>query len=153
MDFMSDALTDGGRFRTFHVIDDFNRAGLCIEIDFSFPALRVIRVLERLISVYGKLMIIPLDNWPEFISEKLDEWCERQGITLGFIQPGKPTQNAYIERFNGSFRREILAAYLFTRLHQVRELSQDWLRIYNFERPQEFLKGLTPREFKEKYIL
>jgi putative transposase len=153
MDFMSDALIDGRRFRTFNVIDDFNREGLCIEVDFSFPALRVIRVLERLISVYGKPMIIRLDNGPEFISESLDEWCERQGITLGFIQPGKPTQNAFIERFNGSFRREILDAYLFISLQQVRELSQDWLRIYNFERPHESLQDLTPMEFKEKYIL
>jgi putative transposase len=100
MDFMSDALIDGIRFRTFNVIDDFMnherfiREGLCIEVDFSFPALRVIRVLERLISVYGKPMIIRLANGPEFISESLDEWCERQGITLGFIQLGKPTQNA-----------------------------------------------------------
>ena len=150
---MSDALTDGRRFRTFNVIDDFNREGLCIEVDFSFPALRVIRVLERLICMYGKPTMIRLDNGPEFISDSLDAWCERQQIILGFIQPGKPTQNAFIERFNGSFRREILDAYLFTSLQQVRELSEDWLKIYNFERPHESLQDLTPMEFKEKYIL
>jgi putative transposase len=153
MDFMSDALIDGRRFRTFNVIDGFNREGLCIEVAFSFPALRVIRVLERLISMYGKPTMIRLDNGPEFISDSLDAWCERQGIILGCIQPGKPTQNAFIERFNGSFRREILDAYLFTSLQQLRELCQDWLQIYNFERPHESLQDLTPAEFKEKFTL
>lgn len=148
MDFMSDALVDGRRFRTFNVIDDYNREGLCIEVDFSFPALRVIRVLERLISVYGKPRMIRLDNGPEFISQSLEQWCQQEQITLGFTQPGKPTQNAFIERFNGSFRREILDAYLFRSLKEVRELTQDWLKIYNFERPHESLQDLTPMEFK-----
>jgi putative transposase len=153
IDFMSDALTDGRRFRNFNVIDDFNRESLCIKVDFSFPTLRVIHILERLISMYAKPTMIRLDNGPEFISDSLETWCEKAQIILGFIQLGKPTQNAFIERFNGSLGREILDAYLFTNLQQVRELCQDWLQIYNFERPHESLQDLTPAEFKEKYLL
>jgi putative transposase len=103
--------------------------------------------------MYGKPTMIRLDNGPEFISDSLDAWCERQGIILGFIQPGKPTQNAFIERFNGSFRREILDAYLFTSLQQVRELCQDWLKFITLKGHMNPYKDLTPMEFKEKYIL
>ena len=153
MDFMADCLTDGRRFRTFNLIDDFNREGLCIEVDFSFPAVRIVRVLDQLVTIHGKPQMIRSDNGPEFISEKLDEWARGKEIDLGFIQPGCPTQNAFIERFNGSFRREVLDAYLFANLGQVRQLTQQWLQIYNSERPHDALSNLTPDEFKQNYLL
>jgi putative transposase len=112
LDFMSDALTDGRTFRLLNVIDDFNRESLAIEVDTSLPFLRVIRVLEELIQRKGKPGNIRCDNGPEFISHKLQQWCEPNQITLQYIQPGEPTQNAYIERNNGSIRRELLNAYM-----------------------------------------
>ena len=112
---MSDSLVDGRKFRLFNVMDDFNRESLAIEVDTSLPSLRVIRVLETLIAERGCPTAIRCDNGPEFISHKLEEWCnhENRKISLQFIQPGKPMQNAFIERKNGSIRRELLNAYLF----------------------------------------
>ena len=113
IDFMSDCLEDGRRVRLLNIIDDFNRESLAIEVDTSLPSLRVIRVLERLITQRGCPANIRCDNGPEFISHKLEEWCnhESRKISLQFIQPGRPMQNAYIERNNGSLRRELLDAY------------------------------------------
>ncbi len=153
IDFMSDTLVDGRRFRLFNVIDDFNRESLAIEVDTSLPALRVIRVLEKLIAQRGKPANIRCDNGPEFISHKLDEWCNEQGrqITIQFIQPGKPTQNAYIERKNGSIRREVLNAYLFYRLSEVREQTRQWQLDYNTERPHKSLGYLSPFKYTEEW--
>lgn len=127
IDFMSDSLTDGRRFRLLNILDDFNRESLAIEVDTSLPSLRVIRVLEKLIATRGCPASIRCDNGPEFISHKLEEWCshESRRITLQFIQPGRPMQNAYIERNNGSIRRELLNAYLFNSLAEVRALSEE----------------------------
>ena len=100
MDFMHDQLNDGRSYRLLNVIDDFNREGLGIEVDFSLPAERVIRSLEQIIEWRGKPRSIRCDNGPEYISGKLATWAENQGIALAFIQPGKPQQNAYIERYN-----------------------------------------------------
>jgi putative transposase len=113
MDFMSDSLTSGRKFRTLNLMDDFNREALAIEADTSLPAERVIRILEDVICWRGKPRQIRVDNGPEFISQKLTNWCEQQDISLLYIQPGKPTQNAYVERFNGSFRKDVLDADLF----------------------------------------
>lgn len=113
MDFMNDALLSGRKFRTLNLMDDYNRQALAIEVDTSLPAERVVRVLEQIVSWRGKPKRIRVDNGPEFISSKLGFWCEENGVALQFIQPGKPTQNAYIERFNGSFRKHVLDAYLF----------------------------------------
>ena len=121
IDFMSDSLVDGRKFRLLNVMDDFSRESLAIEVDSSLPSLRVIRVLEGLIDLRGKPANIRADNGPEFISHKLEEWCREKQITLQFIQPGRPMQNAYIERKNGSIRRELLNAYLFYSLREVRE--------------------------------
>lgn len=153
IDFMSDTLVDGRRFRLFNVIDDFNRESLAIEVDTSLPALRVIRVLEKLIAQRGKPANIRCDNGPEFISHKHDEWCNEQGrqITIQFIQPGKPTQNAYIERKNGSIRREVLNAYLFYRLSEVREQTRQWQLDYNTERPHKSLGYLSPFKYTEEW--
>ena len=113
IDFMHDSLWDGRTFRLLNVIDDYNRQVLAIEADTSLPVLRLIRVLERLKETTGLPQMIRTDNGPEFISQKLDYWCKENKISLVFIQPGKPMQNAYVERFNGSIRRERLNAYVF----------------------------------------
>lgn len=153
IDFMSDTLVDGRRFRLFNVIDDFNRESLAIEIDTSLPSLRIIRVLEKLVKQKGKPANIRCDNGPEFISHQLEEWCSHKDrqITIQFIQPGKPTQNAYIERKNGSMRRELLNAYLFNSLAEVRCLSEEWRIDYNTERPHKSLGYLSPNTYAEQY--
>ncbi len=151
IDFMSDSLVDGRKFRLFNVIDDFNRESLAIEVDTSLPSLRVIRVLEKLITQRGIPANIRCDNGPEFISHKLEEWCndERRKITLQFIQPGRPMQNAYIERKNGSIRRELLNTYFFSSLNEVRERCEDWRIDYNTERPHKSLGYLSPIKYAD----
>lgn len=151
IDFMSDSLTDGRKFRLLNVIDDFNRESLAVEVDTSLPSLRVIRVLDRLLAMRGKPANIRCDNGPEFISHKLEQWCTERRITLQFIQPGKPMQNAYIERQNGSMRRELLNAYLFCSLSEVRDLSEEWRTDYNEERPHKSLKYQSPIKYAEQY--
>jgi putative transposase len=151
IDFMSDTLVDGRRFRLFNVIDDFNRESLAIEIDTSLPSLRITRVLNRIIEQRGKPANLRSDNGPEFISHVLQEWCEKHKITMQYIQPGKPTQNAYIERKNGSIRRELLNAYLFNSLAEVRCLSEEWRIDYNTERPHKSLGYLSPLRFAEQH--
>jgi len=148
MDFMSDALMSGRKFRVFNLVDDFNREALAIEIDTSLPAERIIRILEQIISWRGKPMRIRVDNGPEFISTKLTMWCEEHGIILQFIQPGRPMQNGFVERFNGSFRRAVLDAYLFEDLNQVRMLAQEWMDDYNYERPHDSFNGQSPALIK-----
>jgi putative transposase len=149
IDFMSDSLWDGRKFRTLNVIDDFNRQVLAIEADTSLPALRVIRVLERLKDSRKLPEMIRVDNGPEFISAKLDLWCKENDIKLIFIRPGKPTENAYVERFNGSFRRELLNAYVFRSLAEVRALAEEWMTDYNYYRPHKSLNYLTPIEYEK----
>ncbi len=141
IDFMSDSLTDRRRFRRLNILDDYNRESLAIEIDTSLPSLRVIRVLEKLINESGGPSNIRCDNGPEFISHQLEAWCshESRRINLQLIQPGRPMQNAYIERKNGSIRRELLNAYLFGSLAEVRVLSEEWRGDYNTERPHKSL--------------
>jgi putative transposase len=152
IDFMSDSLVDGRKFRLFNVMDDFNRESLAIEVDTSLPSLRVIRVLEKLIAERGCPANIRCDNGPEFISHKLEEWCndKTRKINLQFIQPGRPMQNAYIERKNGSLRRELLNAYLFYSLAEVRARSEEWRIDYNTERPHKSLKYLSPLAYLQK---
>lgn len=147
MDFMCDSLVDGRRFRLLNIIDDYNRESLAIEVDTSLPALRVIRVLERLIEIREKPRSIRVDNGPEFISDRLQSWCEDRRIDLQFIQPGKPMQNGFVERNNGSLRKELLDAYLFYSLNEVREMAEVWRHDYNFERPHDALGNVPPAEF------
>jgi len=149
MDFMSDALTDGRKFRTFNLIDDFNREVLAIEADTSLPAQRVVRVLERVIWERGKPASIRVDNGPEFISHRLEEFCKKQNIVLQFIKPGKPMQNGYIERFNRTFREDVLDAYLFNSLKQVRTLSDEWKKDYNAYHPHKSLGRLSPIGYRQ----
>ncbi len=148
VDFMHDALVCGRRFRTFNVVDDFNREALSIEIDLNLPALRVVRVLDRIAANRGYPVMLRMDNGPEFISLALAEWAEQHAVKLEFIQPGKPTQNAFIERFNRTYRTEILDFYLFRTLNKVREIIERWLTEYNSERPHESLNNLTPEEYR-----
>ena len=149
IDFMCDSLVDGRKFRLFNVIDDFNRESLAIEIDTSLPARRVMRMLERLIAERGKPANIRCDNGPEFISHLLEQWCKDRQISIQFIQPGRPMQNAYIERKNGSLRRELLDAYLFNSLAEVRVMSEEWRVDYNTERPHKSLGYLSPIKYAE----
>jgi putative transposase len=147
VDFMTDALMSGKRFRTFNVLDDFNREILAIEVDTSLPAVRAIRVLERLAAWRGYPAKLRMDNGPELISVAMADWAEENGVELKFIQPGKPTQNSYVERFNRTYREEVLDFYVFSRLSEVREITDRWLKEYNEERPHEALGHLTPVEF------
>jgi putative transposase len=147
MDFMSDSLVDGRRFRLLNIIDDYNRESLWIEVDTSLPSLRVIRVLERLVELRGKPLRIRVDNGPEFVSDRLQLWCEERSIQLQFIQPGKPVQNAFIERNNGSLRRELLDAYHFFTLQEVRLMAEEWQQDYNCSRPHQALGFVPPLEY------
>lgn len=146
MDFMHDQLCDGRSIRLFNVIDDFNREGLGIEVDFSLPSERVIRSLERIIEWRGKPQAIRCDNGPEYISGALLAWTDRHGIGLEFIQPGKPQQNAYIERYNRTVRYDWLAHYAFESIDEVQDFATRWLWTYNHERPNMALGGITPKQ-------
>jgi putative transposase len=137
----------GQRFRTFNVLDDFNREALAIEVDTTLPAARVVRVLDRVTAWRGCPAKLRMDNGPEFVSVALADWAERRGVMLEFIQPGKPTQNSFVERFNRTFREEVLDFYVFSRLSEVREITEDWLKQYNEQRPHEALGNLTPSEY------
>ncbi|UNH25633.1 IS3 family transposase [Moellerella wisconsensis] len=150
LDFMHDSLYCGKRFRTLNIIDEGTRECLAIEVDTSLPAERVIRVLERLKAERGLPKQIRVDNGPELISVNLLNYCEDNQILLCHIQPGKPQQNGFIERFNGSFRREFLNAYLFESLSQVRELAWFWLQDYNQNRTHESLNHLPPEAYRQQ---
>lgn len=147
IDFMQDTLLNGRKFRTFNAIDDFNREVVTLDIDTSLPAIRVIRALTQAIEYRGKPKKIRMDNGPEFVSKKFELWCKDQGITLQYIQPGKPMQNGLVERFNGTYRRDILDAYLFEDLWQVKALTEEFVEEYNNERPHESLGNMTPKEY------
>lgn len=146
MDFMHHKLTDGRSFRLLNVIDDHNREGLAIEVDFSLPAVRVIRTLNQIIEWRGKPKVIRSDNGPEYISDLLAAWSEKQGITLDFIQPGNPQQNAYVERYNRTVRYDWLEQYLWTEIDEVQDYATKWLWTYNHERPNMGLGGITPMQ-------
>jgi putative transposase len=146
MDFMHDCLADGSSFRTFNVLDDYNREGLGIAVDKSLPALRVTRELDQIIEWRGKPKAIRCDNGPEYISGQLMEWAQKRGILLQYIQPGKPHQNAYIERYNRTVRHEWLDQHLFESIPHAQETATEWLWGYNNERPNMALGGITPAQ-------
>ena len=146
MDFMHDQLQDGRSFRLFNVIDDFNREALSIEIDLSLPSARVIRTLKQIIAWRGKPAVIRCDNGPEYVSAEVKAWSERWGIRLEFIQPGKPQQNAYVERFNRTVRYEWLSQYHWENLEEVQLYATQWMWKYNHDRPNMALGGLTPKQ-------
>jgi putative transposase len=147
LDFMQDALYGGRPFRTFNVLDEANREALAIEIGTSIPSARVVRVLEQLVTIYGRPRALRLDNGPELTAQVFTDWCQEHAIELRYIQPGKPDQNAFIERFNRSYRNEVLDAYVFASLTEVQAITDDWLRTYNDYRPHDSLGRIPPTRF------
>ncbi len=147
LDFMGDTLYDGRTYRTLNVLDEGNREALAIEIATSLPGERVVELLAQLVALYGRPDALRCDNGPEFLAEALATWCAETGIRIQHIQPGKPNQNAFIERFNRTYRTEVLNAWVFTSLAQVRELTEAWLETYNTERPHDSLGDVPPRTF------
>jgi putative transposase len=152
IDFMLDALYGGRRFRTLNVLDEGNREGLAIEVGTSIPATRVIRVLSQLVALYGRPERLRLDNGPELTSQALTEWCGQRGIGLQYIQPGKPVQNAFIERFNRTYREEVLNAYLFHSTQEAQQLSDAWLVDYNERRPHDALGRVPPLTYLPRVL-
>ena len=150
-DFMSDALWDGRRFRTFNVIDDFNREALAVEIDTGISANRVVRILDQIANWRGFPARIRFDNGPELTALAVAEWAEENGVELEFIKPGKPMQNGFIERFNRSYREAVLNMYIFETLDEVRIETEKWLGVYNQHRPHESLGNLAPMEYLQKF--
>ncbi|APF89354.1 integrase (plasmid) [Ralstonia solanacearum FJAT-91] len=149
MDFVSDGLAYGRRFRCLNVVDDYTRECLVIEVDTSLPGLRVKQVLERLKEMRGLPASITVDNGPEFAGKVLDAWAYEAGVTLSFIRPGKPVENAYIESFNGRFRDECLNEHWFVSMRHARQLIEEWRVEYNTERPHSSLGYLTPAQFAQ----
>lgn len=147
---MSDSLYSGFRYRVLTIIDDHNRECLAIEIDTSMPAKRVTRTLDRIAEWRGLPASIRVDNGPEFTSTHLEIWCEENSVKLQFIRPGKPTENSYIERFNRTVREDLLDAWLFQSLNQVRQQAHEFMADYNRERPHEALGNRTPIEFAQQ---
>ena len=150
MDFMSDCLATGRRFRTLNIVDDLTRECPAIEVDTSLPGARVVRVLDRLAILRGLPDTIVIDNGSEFTGRALDAWANKHGVRLHFIDPGKPVQNAYVESFNGKFRDECLDLHWFTDLADAREKIESWRVEYNRVRPHSSLDDATPEEFAEK---
>lgn len=153
MDFMRDSLFQSKPFRAFNVIDDFNREALNVTMAKSITSLRVIRELEQLIEWRGKPEKLRVDNGPEFIAGALSDWCNdaQRKIELVFIEKGKPSQNGYIERFNKTFREDVLDAHLFWDLDQAQQYADRWIWMYNNERPHESLANLTPALFLQRF--
>lgn len=152
MDFMHDTLSNGIRFRSFNVIDDFNREALNLTIDTSLPSKRIIRELDKLIAWRGAPKAIRMDNGPEFIAHDMEQWADDRGIELKFIQKGKPNQNGYVERFNRTFRDEVLGAFSFRSLKEVKMLSEAWIGVYNHKRPHEAIKNKPPVKFMQERL-
>src|SRR3954453_12254810 len=147
MDFTVDTLADGRGFRTLNIVDDFTREWVPIEVDRSLPGLRVARVLDRLHDAIGLPQCIVVDNGPEFAGRTLDAWAYTHGVTLRFIRPGKPIENAYVESFNGKFRDECLYEHWFVNLADAKTAIEAWRVDYNTVRPHSSLDGATPDHF------
>ena len=150
MDFVTDSIVTGRRFRALAIIDDYSRECPVIEVDTSMGGRRVVGVLERLAETRGLPSVITMDNGPEFAGRALDEWAYRKGIKLNFIRPGKPIENAFAESFNGRLRDECLNTNWFMNLKHARDIIEDWRRDYNEVRPHSSLNGRTPKEYAEE---
>lgn len=153
IDFMSDTLRCGRRIRTLNIIDDYNREALCLHINYSIPAYSLITKLEEIIHYRGKPMQIRTDNGTEFTSNTFINFCNEQNIEICYIQAGKPMQNGFIERFNRTYRTEILDSYIFSSIKEARALTDEWLYHYNENRPHESLQNMTPNQYHQMYLL
>jgi putative transposase len=147
IDFMSDALADGRKIRTLNAVDHFNRKCVGIRVGFNMPARLVILALEQFIDLHGKPKRIRTDNGPEFRSKLFQKWLAKQDITWSRIQKGKPQQNAIIERFNKTYREDVLDANIFKTIGHATEITRVWLNDYNNERPHQSLNYQTPESY------
>ena len=147
---MSDVLSHGTKFRTLNVIDDYNREGLLFETSYSLPAVRVTQLLDQLAIVRGYPEMIRVDHGPEFESNKFKIWASERHILIHFIQPGKPAQNGFVERFNRTYREDVLDMNLFCSLREVKLFIREWLTMYNVDRPHEPLASLVPAQFARR---
>jgi putative transposase len=152
MDFMSDALMRGTRFRTVNILDDCNREALGIKASISLPAKRVTEFLDGIAVWRGYPAQLRVDNGPENISKEMAAWAKNHGVFIHYIQPGKPAQNAYIERFNRTYREEVLNRHLFKTIADAQAITDQWLQEYNGERPHESLGNLTPWGYRDKLL-
>ena len=150
LDFLSDAFADGRRFRILAVVDDFTRECLALVADTSLPGLRVVRELEAIIAGRGRPAMCVSDNGTELTGMAVLRWCQEMRIEWHYIAPGKPTQNAFIESFNGRLRDELLNETLFTSLAQARAVLAAWKDDYNNVRPHSALGNLTPTEYADR---
>lgn len=151
MDFMSDTLEDGRPFRILNVIDDCNRECLVCEGSISFPSLRVIRVLDQIAERTGYPKYLRTDNGPEFLSKDYKEWAEKNHVICVYSAPGKPMQNGFVERFNRTFREDVLDAYLFNSTNQFNVISEYWKDDYNNNHPHESLGRMSPKDFQNRH--
>lgn len=151
MDFVSDSLHNGRRFRVLTVVDNFTKESPVIEVDTSIGGKRLVRTMEKVALFRPLPKIIRVDNGPEFLSRAFDQWAYEKGIKIDYIQPGKPTQNAFIESFNGKLRDECLNESWFMSLKEARSTIEKWRRDYNLYRPHRSLGQLTPKEFIDKW--
>lgn len=147
MDFMSDSLASGRKIRTLNVVDQYNRKCLSIEAYYSIPSQRVIEILEKAIEKHGKPKGIRTDNGPEFTSGLFQSWMDKNNITWVKIQKGKPQQNAIIERFNKTYREDVLDANILPSLEQLKVITDQWIDDYNNERPHQSLNYQTPNQY------
>jgi putative transposase len=152
MDFVSDCIANGRKFRCLTIVDDFSRESPAIVVDTSLPGQRVTGVLDYLAGTRGLPETITCDNGPEFSGIALDRWAHERGVKIAFIRPGKPVENAFIESFNGKFRDECLNENWFTSLQDAQEKIEAWRRDYNGNRPHSSLGNLTPEEFMRWHL-
>jgi putative transposase len=150
MDFMQDSLENGRKVRIFNVIDDYNREALMCYADYSFPSKKVVNLIKQLIDWYGKPQQIRTDNGTEFIAKAFEGFCKNSSIDHLRIQKGKPMQNGYCERFNRTYREDVLDAYVFKDMAEIRSITEDWMEDYNNHHPHSSLADHTPIEFKNR---
>jgi putative transposase len=149
MDFVTDSIVTGRRFRALAIVDEYSRECPAIEVDTSLGGRRVVGVLEELAEMRGLPEVITVDNGPEFAGRALDEWAYQKGVKLNFIRPGKPIENAFVESFIGRLRDECLNTNWFINLKHARYVIEEWRNDYNEVRPHSSLKGATPKEYAE----
>ena len=150
-DFMSDSLITGRSFRVFNLMDDFNREALCMKGNFSMPGVRIVEYLREAIEIHGKPLAIRVDNGPEFLSRVFVNYCEVEDIEIKYIQPGKPSQNGYIERLNRTYREDVLDAHLFRDIEKVNSQTEQWKTDYNQYHPHKSLGRKSPREYLKEF--